>query len=273
MLGEGRVIVPILKTKGLTRRYPIHGGWFRRVVDYDDAVKNVDLDVERGETLGLVGESGSGKSTLAELILKLEQPDSGKIYFRRDRVDDLSGREFRPYRKDIQIVFQDPQESFDPRYTVEDCIAEGLKNLTKMGRLKRRERIEEMLAEVNLGREVLPKHPHQLSGGQRQRVGIARALAVKPKVVVWDEPTSALDVSIQAQIVNLLLDLKEEYGLTYLFISHDLNLVRYVSDRIAVMRNGVIVERGEANRVYNSPKTKYTHELLEAAKKHRPTTS
>ncbi|MFB6347681.1 MAG: ATP-binding cassette domain-containing protein [bacterium] len=265
--------MPILETNDLTKKYPIYGGWFRRVQDYDTAVDNVDLTLREKEVLGLVGESGSGKSTLAELLLKLEHPNSGRIYFRGDRIDTLSQRKFRSYRNDIQIVFQDPQESFDPRYTVEDCIEEGLQNLTSLDKAARKRKIRNMIDQVNLGTGVLDKYPHQLSGGQRQRVGIARALVLDPAVIVWDEPTSALDVSIQAQIVNLLLDLKEEFGLTYLFISHDLNLVKYVSDRIAVMNNGTIVERGPANRVYNSPKSKYTHELLEAAEKHRPTTS
>lgn len=261
----------LLKTRSLTKKYAITGGWFRSIEDYDVAVKDVDLNLEEGETLGLVGESGSGKSTLAELILKLETPNSGKIYFDGERIDSLSSREFRSYRKDIQIIFQDPQESFDPRYTVRECLLEGLRNLTRMNRSKRMDRIRSILSKVNLSPGVLSDHPHQLSGGQRQRIGIARALVIDPKLLVLDEPTSALDVSIQAQVINLLLDLKEDIGLTYLFISHDLNLIRYVSDRVAVMKEGRIVERGSAESVYENPRSDYARQLLEAAKKHRPT--
>lgn len=260
----------LLTTDGLTKKYPIRGGWFRRVKDYDRAVVDVDLTLKKGETLGIVGESGSGKSTLAELLLRLEQANSGKIHYRDDRIDDLSSREFHPYRKEIQIVFQDPQESFDPRYTVRDCLEEGLSNLTSLESSERKDRMESVLKDVNLGTETLKKYPHQLSGGQRQRIGIARAIAISPDLLVLDEPTSALDVSIQAQIINLLLDLKEDFGLTYLFISHDLNLIRYVSDRVAVMKEGRIVERGESETVYNSPNSEYTKELIAAAKKHRP---
>lgn len=260
----------VLRTENLTRKYPIRGGTFQRVQDYDVAVRDVSLRLESGETLGLVGESGSGKSTLAELLLKLEQPDDGSIYLEGERIDPLSQRAFRPYRRTIQIIFQDPQESFDPRYSVRRCIGEGLVNLTDLSREERRRRVDSIVDRVNLGRGVLEKYPHQLSGGQRQRVGIARALVLEPSILVLDEPTSALDVSIQAQIVNLLLDLKEDIGLTYLFISHDLNLVRYVADRVAVMKDGGIVERGDARRVYDSPGTQYTRELLSAARKHRP---
>jgi ABC-type glutathione transport system ATPase component len=260
----------ILETKNLTKKYPIREGLFQSVQDHDVAVRNVDLNVREDNILGLVGESGSGKSTLARLLLKLETPTSGQIFLSNQRIDQLSQRQFRSYRKDIQIVFQDPQESFDPRFTIRRSIAEGLRNLTDLSSSEREDRILEVCREVNLGREVLDKYPHQLSGGQRQRVGIARALVVDPQIIVWDEPTSALDVSIQAQIINLLLDLKEEFGLTYVFISHDMNLVRFVSDRVAVMKDGRIVEEGESRQIYQSPQSQYTQRLLEASKKYRP---
>jgi len=260
----------LIETKQLTKKYPIDEGFFSEAEDYDVAVRDVSVSVDDGEIFGLVGESGSGKSTLAELLLKLEDPTSGKIFYDGKRIDQLSQREFLSHRKKLQIVFQDPQESFDPRYRIRRSIAEGLVNLTDYNRNERAERIRSMAREVNLGVDLLDKYPHQLSGGQRQRVGIARALVVNPEVVVWDEPTSALDVSIQAQIVNLILDLKEEFGLTYLFISHDMNLVRYVSDRVGVMKDGSIVEVGDADDVYESPRSSYAQKLLDASKKHRP---
>jgi peptide/nickel transport system ATP-binding protein len=263
----------LIETRKLTKRYSLGGGLFGGETDEDVAVRNVNLSLKEGEILGLVGESGSGKSTLAELLLKLETPTSGEIFFDGKRIDQLSQRQFRPYRKNLQIVFQDPQESFDPRYTIRQGIAEGLNNLTTLDRAERQKRVTSIAEKVNLGRDLLDDHPHQLSGGQRQRVGIARALAVEPDVVLLDEPTSALDVSIQAQIVNLMLDLKADFGLTYLFISHDMNLIRFVSDRVAVMHDGRIVEEGDAESVYESPESDYARKLLSAARKHRPDTA
>lgn len=255
----------LIEAENLHKRFPRRSGVFNRVVGYEEAVKGVDLSIDEGETLGLVGESGCGKTTLARLLLRLTAPTEGSIMFRGDRVDQLSQRKFRPYRREIQVVFQDPMESFDPRYRVKTSVEEGMRHLTDWSRTRRRERAREVMDQVGLGSSLLDRYPHQLSGGQRQRVGIARALAVNPRVLICDEPTSALDVSIQAQIINLLLQLKSEYGLTYLFISHDLNLVRFVSDRIAVMSNGRIVERGPANDVYDSPSHDYTKNLLQSA--------
>ncbi len=264
--------MPLIETNNLSKHYSFGGGIWGGEDEEDVAVRHVDLRVKQEEVLGLVGESGSGKSTLAQLLLRLESPTSGEIFFRDGRVDNLTQRQFRPRRRDIQIVFQDPQESFDPRYTIRDCIAEGLLNLTDLDRTDRLKRIDSIVDQVNLGRDLLEKYPHQLSGGQRQRAGIARALVVEPEMIVLDEPTSALDVSIQAQIVNLLLDLKAEFGLTYLFISHDMNLVRFVSDRVAVMKDGRIVERGKSSSVYESPQSTYAQKLLKATSKHRPET-
>ncbi len=255
----------VMRTVDLTKRFPVRRGVFRSIVDHETAVRNVTLSVPDGDVLGVVGESGSGKTTLARLLLRLTSPSDGQIYYRGRRVDTLSQRAFRSYRRRIQVVFQDPMESLDPRYRVDQTIDEGMRHLTDWSRGRRRERIRTLVDQMGLGKDVVDKYPHQLSGGQRQRVGIARALAVRPDLVVCDEPTSALDVSIQAQIINLLLDLKEEYELSYVFISHDLNLVRFVSDRVAVMEAGRVVEEGSAARVYERPESEAARRLVEAA--------
>src|SRR6266446_8383979 len=240
------------------------------------AVDDVSLDIEPGETLGLVGESGSGKSTLGRLILRLIEPTGGAIRFGGNNLLGASGSELRRYRRDMQIIFQDPFGSLDPRMRVEDVIAEPLiihepMAATPFSRLSRkggttaqRKRVTELLRAVGLDESALQRYPHEFSGGQRQRIGIARALALRPKFIVADEPVSALDVSVGAQIVNLLAQLQREFGLTYLFISHSMPVVRYLSTRIAVMYRGKIVEVGDTVQITERPHNPYTRSLLEA---------
>ena len=230
------------------------------------AVDDVSFDIQEGETLGLVGESGSGKSTLGRLILRLIEPTSGSILF--DGIDLLraNGSELRRLRRNMQIIFQDPFGSLDPRYRVEDLIAEPLllHQSVRESRAARRQRVKELLRAVGMDESAMARYPHEFSGGQRQRVGIARALALRPKFIVADEPVSALDVSVGAQIVNLLQQLQRDFGLTYLFISHSMPVVRYLSTRIAVMYRGQIVEIGSTEQITTQPQHEYTRKLLAA---------
>jgi ABC-type glutathione transport system ATPase component len=228
------------------------------------AVNDVSLNIQPGETLGLVGESGSGKSTLGRLILRLIEPTSGAIQF--DGKDLLSARggELRQIRRDMQIIFQDPFGSLDPRFRVEDVIAEPLVIHEELSRDIQRQHVAELLRAVGMDDSAMPRYPHEFSGGQRQRIGIARALALRPKFIVADEPVSALDVSVGAQIVNLLRQLQHEFGLTYLFISHSMPVVRYLSTRIAVMYGGKIVEIGSTEQITSEPRDSYTRKLLAA---------
>jgi ABC-type oligopeptide transport system ATPase subunit len=228
------------------------------------AVDDVSLDIESGETLGLVGESGSGKSTLGRLILRLIEPTSGSVRFNRRDVLSASGAGLRRLRRDMQIVFQDPFGSLNPRMRVEDIITEPLAIHDSLSARTRRNRAAELLRAVGLDESALVRYPHEFSGGQRQRIGIARALALKPKFIVADEPVSALDVSVGAQIVNLLRDLQREFGLTYLFISHSMPVVRYLATRIAVMYRGKILELGSTEDITTNPQHPYTRSLLEA---------
>jgi ABC-type oligopeptide transport system ATPase subunit len=253
----------LLEVRDLVKRFPVKRGLFvERTVDWVDAVAGVSFDIGAGETLGLVGESGSGKSTTGFCILQLMRPTSGSVRFEGRELTELSGEELRRVRRDAQIVFQDPYSSLDPRMTVGNIVAEPLVVHGVGTRRDRRTRVRELLDVVGFDPAYVNRYPHEFSGGQRQRIGIARALALSPRLIVCDEPVSALDVSIQAQIINLLKDLQAEFGLAYLFIAHDLAVVRSVSDRIAVMHRGRIVETGPASEVYERPKDAYTKALL-----------
>lgn len=256
----------LLEVEGLRTWFPVRRGLRRRVVGHIRAVDGVDLTVRAGQTVALVGESGCGKTTVGRSILRLEQPQAGSVRF--DGVDVLaqSARELRQFRQRMQIVFQDPMASLNPRMRVRDLVAEGMRSFGIGGGPRRRtERVVELLQRVQLDADHLWRYPHELSGGQRQRIGIARALAVEPELVICDEAVSALDVSIQAQILNLLGELQRELNLAYLFITHDLSVVRYLADEVAVMYLGQIVERGPTRRIFEAPAHPYTQGLLAAA--------
>ena len=253
----------LLQVRDLVKRFPVKSGlFFEHTVDWVDAVAVVSFDIAAGETLGLVGESGSGKSTTGYCILQLMKPTSGSVVFDGRELTQLEAGELRRVRRELQIVFQDPYSSLDPRMTVGDIVGEPLAVHRVGSRRDRRVRVRELLDVVGFDPTFVNRYPHEFSGGQRQRIGIARALALSPRLIVCDEPVSALDVSIQAQIINLLKDLQAEFGLTYLFIAHDLAVVRSVSDRIAVMHRGTIVETGPAETVYTKPQEEYTKALL-----------
>jgi oligopeptide transport system ATP-binding protein len=262
----------LLEIRDLQKHFPLtQGVVFKRTVGHVRAVDGVDLTLGRSETLGLVGESGCGKSTVSKLIVALEKPTGGSIVYKGRDVTRLSGKQLKDYRREVQIIFQDPYASLNPRMTVGDIVAEGWSVhadvAPKKGRLQR---TQELLDRVGLNPDYVNRYPHQFSGGQRQRIGIARALALRPEVIVCDEPVSALDVSVQAQVVNLLEDLQDEFGLSYLFIAHDLSVVRHISDRVAVMYLGSIVEEGTDAQVYGSPSHPYTQALLSSVPLHEP---
>ncbi|MGH3023371.1 MAG: ABC transporter ATP-binding protein [Gaiellaceae bacterium] len=255
----------LLQVEGLTKHFPVKKGVvIERQVGVVKAVDGVSFSIPEGHTLGLVGESGSGKSTTGYCILQLMKPTAGSVRFLGKELTELDREELRRMRREMQIVFQDPYSSLDPRMTVGNIVSEPLEVHGIGTRRGRRETVRRLLEVVGFNPNYTNRYPHEFSGGQRQRIGIARALALNPKLIVCDEPVSALDVSIQAQILNLLKDLQREFGLTYLFIAHDLAVVRTMSDRIAVMNQGKIVETGQAEEVYTSPKDRYTRELLTA---------
>jgi peptide/nickel transport system ATP-binding protein len=257
---------PLVEVEGLTKRFPItQGVIFQKQIGAVHAVEQVTLSIDRGETLGLVGESGCGKSTTARLITRLLEPTEGTVSFDGQDISHLRRRELQPLRRQMQMVFQDPYGSLNPRHSVGQIISAPFRIHGIEG--DRREQVQELMRRVGLNPEHYNRYPHEFSGGQRQRIGVARALALNPQLIVADEPVSALDVSIQAQILNLLTDLQDELGLTYLFISHDLGVVRHVADRIAVMYLGHLVEVASSDRLYDDPRHPYTAALLSAVPK------
>ena len=256
---------PLLEVSRLTKHFPIRRGLLGGVAGHVQAVTNVSFALKTGETLGLVGESGCGKTTIGRAILRLIEPTAGEIKFEGQNLAGLSQGEMRPYRKKMQIIFQDPYSSLNPRMTVEQIIAEGLiVHEMARGAHERREIVQNLLKRTGLPAQAIERYPHEFSGGQRQRIGIARALAVNPMFIVCDEAVSALDVSVQAQIINLLIDLQAETGISYLFIAHDLSIVEHISQRVAVMYLGHIVEIAETKDLFADPRHPYTKALLSA---------
>jgi peptide/nickel transport system ATP-binding protein/oligopeptide transport system ATP-binding protein len=257
--------MPLLEVENLCTWFPVLGGVMRRKVGDIRAVDDVSFSIEPGKTVGLVGESGSGKTTVGRTILKLIPATSGRVKFEGRDIQPMSERQFRPLRRRMQMIFQDPFGSLNPRFTIGEIVGEALEiHFPEMSRTDRADRVSELLKLVGLHPDMMRRYPHEFSGGQRQRIGIARALAVKPDFIVCDEPVSALDVSVQAQIVNLLQDLQEQFGIAYLFIAHDLAVVEHISDHVLVMHHGKIVESASAEAIYNDPRHDYTKTLLAA---------
>jgi peptide/nickel transport system ATP-binding protein len=265
---------PLLRVRELKKHFPITKGFFNSVVGQIKAVDGVSFDLYEGECLGLVGESGSGKTTVGRTVLRALAPTDGDVWFRKDGkevdVAHASYKKLKSLRRDMQMIFQDPYASLNPRMTVLDIVGEPLFVNGVADRKERETRVQELLVQVGLKPHFLRRYPHAFSGGQRQRIGIARALALHPKLIVADEPVSALDVSVQAQVLNLLQDLQETYGLTYLFVAHDLSVVRHISDRVAVMYVGKIVELAEVDRLFHTPAHPYTEALLSAVPSPNP---
>lgn len=260
----------LLEVNNLKKHFPIKGGGIiPRKVGAVKAVDGVSFSVQKGETLGLVGESGCGKSTTGRAILNLINPSEGEVFYKGEDISKLKGEKLRKLRQNIQIIFQDPYASLNPRMTVEQIIEEPMKAFNTPKK-ERKEKVDYLLNRVGLSSYHKHRYPHQFSGGQRQRIGIARALTVNPDLIICDEPVSALDVSIQAQVVNLMEDLQEEFNLTYIFIAHDLSVVHHISDRVAVMYLGEIVEVGEVDELYSNPKHPYTQALLSAIPEANP---
>ena len=261
---------PLIRVQNLKKHFPITAGVFRRQVGTVKAVDGISFDLLPKETLGLVGESGCGKTTAGRTVLNLYTATEGKVYFGQTEVTALGGNQLRLMRQKMQMIFQDPQDSLNPRMTVGSIISEPLMEHTKASGSQRTERVEELLQAVGLNAKYMNRYPHEFSGGQRQRIGVARALALNPEFIICDEPIAALDVSIQAQVVNLLEDLQEKFGLTYLFISHDLGMIRHIARRVAVMYLGHIVEIATSQDLYRRPQHPYTQALLSAVPTHDP---
>ena len=255
----------MIKVKNLKKYFPITGGFFNNKLGNVKAVENVTFEIPEGEILGLVGESGSGKTTLGRSIIRLIEPSEGEIFYNNKNIINFSDAEMRKLRKDFQIIFQDPYASLDPRKKVFDIIAQGLKIHTNMNKQEIYDKVSSTLKDVGLQEEHLNRYPHEFSGGQRQRIGIARALVLDPKFIIADEPVSALDVTIQAQILNLILELKEKYSLTILFISHDLSVINQIADRVMVMYLGHLVEVASTKNLFSKPRHPYTKSLIETA--------
>ena len=255
----------MIKVKNLKKYFPITGGFFNNKLGNVKAVENVTFEIPEGEILGLVGESGSGKTTLGRSIIRLIEPSEGEIFYNNKNIINFSDAEMRKLRKDFQIIFQDPYASLDPRKKVFNIIAQGLKIHTNMNKQEIYDKVSSTLKDVGLQEEHLNRYPHEFSGGQRQRIGIARALVLDPKFIIADEPVSALDVTIQAQILNLILELKEKYSLTILFISHDLSVINQIADRVMVMYLGHLVEVASTKNLFSKPRHPYTKSLIETA--------
>src|SRR6185312_13351666 len=264
-IAEGTAVAPtLLEVAHLTKHYPVRGGVFGRGRGEVHAVDDVSFAIRQGETLGLVGESGCGKSTIGKTVLRLVEPTAGTIAWRGQHIHRLHGRAMRPYRRELQAVFQDPYASLNPRMRAADIVAEPIRNFEKVSAAEMGERVVSLFEKVGLRADQMVKYPYEFSGGQRQRLGIARALAPKPRLIVCDEPVSALDVSVQAQVVNLLMDLQDEFGLSYLFVAHDLAVVEHISHRVAVMYLGRIVEMTDRKSLFEMPLHPYTEALLSA---------
>ncbi|MBL1217065.1 MAG: ABC transporter ATP-binding protein [Planctomycetes bacterium] len=261
---------PLLRVENLKTYFPIKAGLLQRTVGWVKAVDDVSFEIRDGETIGLVGESGCGKTTVGRTILRLIDPTAGQVYYRGRNVFDLSGSEMQKLRREMQIIFQDPGGSLNPRMRISRIIGEPLQVHGLVRGNELRSRVEELLERCGMPKSTADRYPHEFSGGQRQRIGIARALALEPKLIICDEPTSALDVSIQSQILNLLKDLQDEFGLSYLFISHDMAVIQHVCERIAVMYRGKIVEESDAEAIYRNPQHAYTKSLLSAVPEPKP---
>ena len=255
----------MIRVENIKKYFPIKGGFFNKKTGDVKAVENVSFEIPEGEILGLVGESGSGKSTLGRSLIRLIEPSNGKIFYNKKDITEFSEKEMRKLRKDFQIIFQDPYASLDPRKKIFDIISQGISIHNKMNKSQIYDKVLEIIKDVGLQEEHLSRYPHEFSGGQRQRIGIARALVLDPKFIIADEPVSALDVTIQAQILNLILALKEKYSLTILFISHDLSVINQIADRVMVMYLGHIVEIANTKNLFSNPKHPYTRSLIETA--------